>query len=172
MIRRIFCALLCTILLAGGARAESTPDLVRLHIVAADNSSEAQSLKRELRDTCLRCARVCLSNASNADDAYMRLRQHVGDFENACTARAQELGYNGRIVAETGVFDFPNRIYGQMIAPAGAYRALRITIGEGAGHNWWCILYPTLCLLNEEHAAAKTPNPQSILSWLRPKIGG
>lgn len=171
MIRRLFCALMCVLVLTGGAHAENMNELVRLHVVAADDSPEAQALKLHLRDTCLRCAEVCLSGAPDANAAYMCLEQHIDDFQAACAARARELGYGGSITAETGMFDFPDRIYGDLLVPAGEYRALRITIGEGNGHNWWCILYPTLCMLNEQDAAGET-NPQGILSWLKARMGG
>lgn len=171
MIRRLFCALLCVMLLTGGALAQDKNELVRLHVVASDDSPEAQSLKLELRDTCLRCAEVCIGDAPDADAAYMRLEEHIDDFETACAERARELGYTGSIVAETGVFRFPDRIYGSTLVPAGDYRALRITIGAGEGHNWWCILYPTLCFFNEQDAAGE-PDPQGILAWLKAKMGG
>lgn len=151
----------------------ANPDLVRLHVVAADDSAQAQALKRELRDVCLRCAELCIGDAPGADQAYMRLERHVEDFEAACAARARELGYEGEIRAETGIFDFPDRLYGEVRVPAGAYRALRITIGAGAGHNWWCVLYPTLCVVNEEHAASGEPIYRAqVLAWLRAKLGG
>ena len=53
------------------------------------------------------------------------------------------------MTVETGVFAFPDRIYGELFVPAGDYRALRVTLGEGEGHNWWCVLYPSLCVLDE-----------------------
>ena len=171
LIRRLFCALMCVLLLTGGALAEYSNEFVRLHVVAADDSPDAQALKLQLRDTCLRCAELCLSGAPDADAAYMRLKDHLADFEAACTERARQLGYEGPVTAEAGVFSFPGRIYGKVQLPAGEYRALRITIGAGEGHNWWCILYPTLCTLNEEHAAGNA-NPRNILNWLRARMGG
>lgn len=171
MIRRLFCALMCVLLLTGGAQAQYSNELVRLHVVAADDSPAAQNLKLELRDACLRCAQVCLADAADADEAYMRLEDHLADFEAACMQRARELGYDGPVTAETGVFPFPDRVYGRMQVPAGEYRALRITIGKGDGHNWWCILYPGLCLLNEQDAAGE-PNPRGVLAWLKTRMGG
>jgi len=168
LIRRLFCALAAVLLLCGGANCEDMPDLVRLHVVAADNSPEAQALKLELRDTCLKCAGICLDGAPDANAAYMRLEQHLDDFRRACEDRARELGYEGSISAQAGVFDFPHRIYGRLSVPAGQYRALRITIGEGEGRNWWCVLYPGLCTLDE----AAMENPGSILAWLRARFGG
>lgn len=172
MIRRFFCTFLMLVLLCSGAHAEDMKNLIRLHVVAADNSAEAQALKLELRDTCLECARACLWDAPDSESAYMRLQSHTDDFENACRLRARELGYSGSITAETGVFEFPDRIYGKLKVPAGDYHALRITIGEGNGHNWWCILYPSLCLIDEADASSGETNPQNILNWLRARIGG
>ncbi len=171
MIRRFLCALLAAALLFGCAAAQALPDLVRLHVVAADDSPEAQNLKLELRDTCLRCAEVCLGDAADADEAYRRLEEHLDDFEAACAARARELGYDGEVRAETGTFDFPDRTYGALTVPAGEYRALRVTIGAGAGHNWWCVLYPSLCVIDEADAVAPERAGYSrVLNWLRAKI--
>lgn len=172
MIRRFLCALLVAALISGCAAAQGLPELVRLHVVAADDSPEAQALKFELRDTCLRCAEVCLSDAAGADEAYRRLEVHLEDFEAACRARARELGYGGEVRAEVGRFDFPDRVYGEMLVPAGEYRALRVTIGAGEGHNWWCVLYPSLCVIDEADAAAPERAGYSrVLNWLRSKIG-
>ena len=172
MIRRFFCALLALAMLCSGAYANDMNGLVRLHIIAADDSPEAQGLKLELRDICLRCAEVCLGDAPDADTAYMRLQAHIHDFEAACIARARELGYAGSITAETGIFEFPDRLYGDLLVPKGDYRALRITIGDGEGHNWWCILYPTLCVLDESQFASGDAQPSGIIRWLRARFGG
>lgn len=169
MIRRFFCTLAAACLLCSGAFARDyNQDLVRLHVVAEDNSPAAQALKLEIRDTCLNCARICIADAPDADAAYMRLTDHLDDFAAACEDRARSLGYTGSVTAETGVFDFPDRIYGGVLVPSGQYRALRITIGDGDGRNWWCVLYPALCSLDE----SALDDPDSILSWIRRRFGG
>lgn len=172
MIRRFFCALMACLCLPFGTLAEAAPsagmsNLIRLHVVAEDDSAAAQTLKRELRNVCLRCAEICIADAPDADRAYMRLNEHLDDFQAACADRARELGYAGSVAAETGVFAFPDRVYGRVLVPAGEYRALRVTIGAGEGHNWWCVLYPSLCALDE--SAQQT---SLVLSWLRERIGG
>ena len=125
----------------------------------------------ELRDVCLRCAEVCLSDAEDADEAYRRLENHLVDFEAACTQRARELGYAGEIRAETGSFDFPDRIYGAVKVPAGEYRALRVTIGAGEGHNWWCVLFPPLCIVSDAETVETRPDgirfESTILKWFQ-----
>ena len=164
---------MAALLLCGGALAQplSSPgpdDLVRLHVVAADDSPGAQALKLAVRDACLDCARLCISDAQDADAAYMRLNQHLDDFLTACRNRARQLGYDGEIAAQAGVFSFPDRIYGDVRVPAGQYRALRVIIGAGEGHNWWCVLYPSLCALDE----SALDDPGSILSWIKRRFGG
>ena len=69
MMRRALCAFIGLILLCGCASAQALPEMVRLHVVAADDSPQAQALKLMLRDVCLRCAEVCLSDAEDADEA-------------------------------------------------------------------------------------------------------
>ena len=171
MKKRILCALLALMLLGSCASAQALPEMVRLHVVAEDDSPQAQALKLELRDVCLRCAEACLWDAEDADEAYRRLENHLSDFEAACTARARELGYAGEIRAETGTFDFPDRIYGSVKVPAGEYRALRVTIGAGEGHNWWCVLYPSLCVLDEADAASvDAPSYSRVWNWLRDRL--
>ena len=171
LIRRFFSALLLAALLCGGARAAELPGLVRLQVVAESDDAAAQALKLELRDVCLRAAEVCLSDAPDADAAYARLIDHRDDFEAACISRARELGCEAEVRAEVGTFDFPDRVYGKLFVPAGEYRALRVTIGAGEGHNWWCVLYPSLCVLNETDAAGE-PDAQGILGWLKARWGG
>ena len=176
MIRRWFCFLLAAALLSSGALAQPLPDMnemVRLHVVARDDSEAAQALKMEIRAVCLRCARVCMGDASGGDDAYMRLQNHLDDFRTACEMRMRELGCEDEITVETGRFFFPDRWYGDMHVPRGEYRALRITIGEGEGHNWWCVLYPTLCGINEADAAGdEVPTYARVMNWLRAGLGG
>ena len=173
MIRRLFLCLLAMALCVPGARAVELPPMVRLQVVAESDDPQAQRLKLELRDVCLACARICLADAPDAEAAYMRLVEHCEDFEAALTARAAELGYTGAIRTEAGVFDFPDRIYGKVRVPAGVYRALRITIGEGEGHNWWCVLYPNLCTLDEiDYAGGEPVYYSKILRWIGDKIGG
>ncbi len=153
MLRRLFCILTALFCLCGSTSAEIYSDWVRLHVVAEGDSPYQQALKMEIRDECLKCAAACIADAEDADAAYALLQENKSKFESAALRRVRELGYTGSIRAETGVFSFPDRIYGDVMLPAGEYRALRIVIGEGEGHNWWCVLYPSLCFFDESGEA-------------------
>ena len=73
------------------------------------------------------------------------------------------------MTARTGVFDFPDRHYGAVFVPAGQYRALRVVIGEGEGHNWWCVLYPSLCAPGAEGPVIYD---WALLGWVMRLLGG
>ena len=144
--------------------AQSSPmfpasELVRLHVIASDDTPEAQAFKLEIRDAVAEKSREILSDCPDAATAYARLTTHLPDLEAAARSRARELGKTDAIRAVTGVFAFPDREYFGVTVPAGDYRAVRVIIGEGAGHNWWCILFPSLCLPTDGHSA--------LADWLR-----
>ena len=171
--KKYVCMGLMIVLLLGAAQAENIYDCVRLQVVARDDSEAAQNIKLALRDVCVRGAQVCAGDAQDADTAYMRIAARRGAFEDACRTRAAELGCTDAVTAEIGVFSFPDRVYGKLHLPAGEYRALRITIGEGAGHNWFCVLYPSLCVLDEaDYAGDDLPCYSEVWAWLKNRIGG
>ncbi len=169
------CALLAALCVRAAAQIDYTGTLVRLHVVAEDDTPQAQEIKLAVRDACLACAGEYLADCSSSDEAYAALEDHLDDFRAAAARAAEDMGWSGEITAEAGVFAFPDRLYGSLRVPAGEYRALRVTLGAGEGHNWWCVLYPSLCGLDEaEYAAPDEPVKfySSIWRWLRALFGG
>lgn len=153
MYRRFFCALFALgmcILPAAPAHAEARQELVRLHVVASGDTQWEQQVKLAVRDACLETARGLTENCQSADAAYAAINANLATLRTAAVAAAHEAGFSGEVTVQTGVFSFPDRIYGELFVPAGEYRALRVTLGEGEGHNWWCVLYPSLCVLDEQ----------------------
>lgn len=152
MYRRLFCALLGALFLfffQTNASAAET-ELIRLHVMADGDDAQSQFVKLRVRDACLAVAQEKLSACETADEAYLVLDESLEDFTDAALETAAEYGFEGEIAVETGTFAFPDRLYGEVLVPAGDYRALRVTLGSGEGHNWWCVLYPSLCVLDEE----------------------
>jgi stage II sporulation protein R len=163
--------ILIWILSTGAARGESLGEApvsgyIRLHVVAADDGAAAQALKLEVRDAVLAAARPLVADCGDADEAWRRIGEHVDALEAVAAQKARALGYDGPVAAVTGVFDFPDRRYGALFVPAGAYRALRVVIGAGEGRNWWCVLYPSLCV------PEAGPLRSALLDWLRELSGG
>lgn len=165
MYRRFFCAILIVLICCSTAFADS--DFIRLHVLAESDSKADQEMKLKVRDACLILAREALSDCESSDAAYEALQLNAGEFRKA----AREAGFSGELFVEVGVFSFPDRLYGDVLMPAGDYRALRITLGAGDGHNWWCVLFPTLCILDESACAGNAADSEiefysSIGRWL------
>ena len=147
------------------------PDCVRLHVVADGDDADAQALKLEVRDACLDCARALLADCADADAAWAAVNENLAALRGAAAERARACGWRGDVRAEAGVFEFPDRWYGGTLVPAGEYRALRVVIGSGAGHNWWCVLYPSLCVEDYEPGEPVSFH-STLLRWLRGWLGG
>jgi stage II sporulation protein R len=135
---RFFVALaLCAAILLPAARAEA-PDplkgLIRLQVVARSDSREDQLEKLMVRDRVRALAVEIVRGAKDSDEAYNRLR-----------AQRQALAAASGARVEIREVDCPLRVYGNLIVPAGRYRAVRVILGGGEGRNWWCVLYPDLC---------------------------
>lgn len=168
--RRLFFIL--TLLLAltprAGASEALQADCVRLHVVAADDSAEAQALKLEVRDACLACAGALLADCADADEAWRIVNENLEQLTQA----ARDASGDVPARAETGIYDFPDRVYGETLVPAGRYRALRVVLGPGEGHNWWCVLYPSLCMPEDYQPDAPVQFHSIILDWIRAWFGG
>jgi len=144
--------------IAGDDRSELayTPDnLIRLHVIANSNSAFDQELKLKVRDQVIQVANRLFAGVQSRDEALRILRQHEDKFLTPAREVIAASGKQYPIRLEIGDFDFPTRSYGNVTLPAGKYRAARFVIGAGAGRNWWCVLFPPLCLLEEVQGVEK-----------------
>lgn len=138
------------IFLASGALALQTGDqladrVVRLHVLANSDSEEDQALKLLVRDAVLAQAETILRQSSNRTDAEARLTEQLPALEQTAQEAVAANGYDYAVSAQLTEMAFPTREYEGFTLPAGNYLALRVLIGEGAGQNWWCVVFPPLC---------------------------
>ena len=157
---------------AAGAADVPVEEYIRLHVIAEDDGEAAQALKLEVRDACLMATRALLEGCEDPDEAWRVINDNLELVALAARLRARVCGYAGEVRAQTGVYEFPDRRYGAIDVPAGTYRALRVVIGGGAGRNWWCVLYPSLCLDGDCAVGAPVEFHSTILNWLRGLLGG
>lgn len=141
---------LCAACLAGlwaqRTHTEIADQMIRLHVLAASDSDEEQAVKLEVRDAVLDYLRPRLAGCGEKDDAAETLTAALSGVEAAARAAAGE-----RDVAVTLSEEYyPTREYDGFSLPAGRYTSLRVVLGEGAGHNWWCVVYPPLCVTAAE----------------------
>ena len=177
--RRFFCCVLLILLAGAAARAAGeglvdvpVADYVRLHVIANDDGEAAQALKLKVRDAVLDAAQALLADCADADAAWACINDNLDALASAAREAAAAEGYGGQVAAETGRFDFPDRRYGDVLVPAGNYRALRVVIGAGEGRNWWCVLYPTMCLPEECPQGEPVMFHSALLDWVRCLFGG
>ena len=121
-------------------------DVVRLHILANSDSAEDQALKLAVRDRLLSEAALLTANASGHDEAVAALSASLPEIERLARETVAAAGRSDPVTAEAVKMRFDTRQYEDYTLPAGVYDAIRIKIGEAKGQNWWCVLYPPLCL--------------------------
>ncbi|MCM1285623.1 MAG: stage II sporulation protein R [Acetobacter sp.] len=119
--------------------------ILRLHILANSDSSEDQNLKLIVRDYILTNASD-IFNGSTFEDNLDIANENTDLFENLANECLKNNGSNKTANVEVTKEFFNTRVYDDFILPAGNYNSLKITIGEGNGHNWWCIIFPSVCL--------------------------
>ena len=119
--------------------------VLRLHVLANYDSEADQALKRKVRDSVLETASAILADCPDRETAEQRLSAALPEIEDAARARIAAEGGKQTVTAELRPTVFPTREYEDFSLPAGEYLALRVVLGEGEGHNWWCVVFPPLC---------------------------
>ena len=121
-------------------------DVLRLHILANSDSEEDQELKLLVRDELLRCSEELFHGCETLDEMKARAIEERETIRLLAQHILEENGCHDEVTVQLVQMDFDERQYEEITMPAGAYDALRILIGKGEGHNWWCVMYPPLCL--------------------------
>ena len=141
-------------------------DVIRLHVLAASDSEEDQALKLAVRDEILAVYAEELACASDVEAAEREIGVLCHEIEKTAQGVVKAAGYAYPVTVEYGEEDYPTREYGTYTFPAGSYRSLRVVIGDGVGANWWCVLYPPLCL---DMAIDRTPADDALAVGLSPE---
>lgn len=139
-------AALCSFFPFAAACGQLPQDVVRLHVVANSNGAEDQAVKLLVRDAVLEEAARWYQGADSMEEASSQLCTHLQSIAGAARQVLGEQGMGYSATAQMTEMYFPTRDYGDFRLPAGRYRTLRVTLGEGAGKNWWCVVFPSLCL--------------------------
>ncbi len=138
----------CAFSYANTVSADLANSVFRLHIIANSDSPEDQNLKLLVRDNVLSYMKEISSDVSSKEEVISLMNEHLDDFYKIARETIVNAGFDYDVDLEIGNFDFPTKVYGNVSLPAGFYDALRIKIGEASGHNWWCVMFPTLCFVD------------------------
>ena len=140
--------------------------VVRFHVRANSDSETDLALKYEVRDAVLALLAEDLQKAENDSEAILYLAQNLSEIRNTARAVVEEAGYHYDVKAYITREEFPIREYGELVLPAGTYRALRIDIGEAKGENFWCMLYPMMCYTMDAGAVVDSEDAEKIAQAL------
>lgn len=129
-----------------GDRKLLREELIRLHVVAASDSGEDQNLKLRVRDAVTESLKQEMANLGDVDAAKAYLQQHIPQIQALAESVLRKYGCEDAVTVSLLTEEFGKRIYDTFSLPSGLYQSLRIRIGKAEGKNWWCVVFPSLCL--------------------------
>lgn len=134
--------------LGGIARDQQmlTEEVIRLHVVANSDSEEDQALKLQVRDAVIELLEQASEKMPSKEEAYAYLEAHLDEITEVANGVIEAAGFSDRVTVTLTEEEFDTREYDTFALPAGVYDSLRIVIGEGEGKNWWCVVFPRLCV--------------------------
>lgn len=154
-----------------GEQAALANSVIRLHVIANSDSAEDQALKLQVRDKILEQADSLYAPGADAETARQGIQAHLTRLAQVGQQVVREQGYDYPVTAAVKEVWFPTKRYQGFSLPAGSYTALQVVIGEGSGQNWWCVVFPPLCLgcVTEELEAAEqagsfTPGQTALIT--------
>lgn len=156
--------LVCTALWAEATQVRLASQVIRLHVLANSDREEDQALKLEVRDRVLETTSALLAGETEPQAAAVLLNQHLDDIAQTAAQEISAQGHDDQVEVRLEQTWFPTRQYQGISLPAGNYLALRVLIGAAEGHNWWCVVFPNLCLpaVSERALEASTLTPGQI----------
>lgn len=140
--------------------------VIRLHVLANSDSEEDQALKLQVRDAVLDEAQQLLQGTATRAEAEAVLRPNLPRLQQAAAAVVSAAGFDDSVTVTLSDEDYPTRTYEQLAFPAGEYLSLRVMIGAAEGKNWWCVLFPPLCL------SAATSREEAEMAFLAAGLTG
>lgn len=156
--KKIFSILFCSLLIAiivfnnfSGCRITAedlAPKLIRFHVIANSDSISDQALKLKVRDAVLSYMAPKLKNSASIEESRKILLENDKEVEKIAAGIIGKNGYSYNVRTSLSHEYFPIKTYGNITLPQGKYEAYRIIIGDGAGQNWWCVMFPPLCFVD------------------------
>jgi stage II sporulation protein R len=129
-------------------------EAIRLRILANSDKGSDQELKRQVRDALNAKITVWVQDLTSIDDARTVIQSKLPEIQATAESVVKQQGANQAVKVKFDKVQFPTKLYGEFLYPAGEYEAILITLGEGKGANWWCVLFPPLCFLDFSNGIA------------------
>ena len=138
-------------------------EIIRFHVLANSDTEEDQKLKLKVRDKVIENMASKFIGISNIDDARKIMLDSMDEVNSIAKEVIEENGYSYGVKSELSRENFPDKMYGDTLFPQGNYEAFRILIGEANGQNWWCVMFPPLCFVDESKQAVNSDETKESL---------
>ena len=147
-------------------QAHLAQEVLRFHVLANSDAGADQEQKLAVRDAAIDYMERNMPDVSDSGEAKEWVRSHTDEIEEVSREAAAAAGEDYPVSAAVTTCWFPEKSYGDVTFPEGNYEALRIEIGAARGHNWWCVLYPSLCFLDTAHAVVPEEGKEKLKNVL------
>lgn len=140
--------------------------LIRFHVLANSDSDEDQELKLKVRDEIIKYLQPMLKQSKSLEQSEQIILSESENIKNIGENIIKENGYTYEVEVKLEYNNFPAKQYSNIVLPAGEYKALRILIGEAKGKNWWCVMFPPLCFVDENNGVIDKETDEKLRSVL------
>lgn len=127
-------------------------EVLRFHVIANSDTKKDQELKMQVKTGLLEYMNGFLASADGLEETREAVLKNLTEIKEKASQIVAKNGSNDRVDAKVEKCEFPEKTYGNCTFPKGEYETLTVTIGDGKGHNWWCVLYPGLCFINDSYS--------------------
>ncbi len=144
-------------------------DILRFHVLANSDSQADQSVKLKVRDEIGRYMKGNMGQVENLKECIKETEEKLKEITRIAEEVLKREGFSYPASARVGTVDFPEKQYGSYTFPGGSYKALQITLGEGEGHNWWCVMYPNMCFAGSVYEVVEEDAKRELKAVLTPE---
>ena len=141
-------------------------EVFRLHVIANSDTEEDQKLKLKIKTRIVEYLEEILGKDADLEKTKEAVLTHLGEIEREAEKLVHEQGFDYPVKAVVEKTYFPKKSYGDCTFPAGEYEALNVKIGGARGHNWWCVLYPSLCFIEDTYGVVTEEKKEDLKSVL------
>lgn len=127
-------------------------EIIRFHVIANSDSDDDQRLKYQVKDALVEYLQPYLKDAKDIEEAQAIITDMLSSIKNVAIHIIEERGYKYSVTVSLLPCNFPMKVYGDYTFPPGQYEALQVQIGDAKGKNWWCVMFPPLCFVDETYS--------------------
>ncbi|MBQ3599927.1 MAG: stage II sporulation protein R [Lachnospiraceae bacterium] len=146
---------------------EIANEIIRFHVLANSDSAKDQKLKLQVKKEVVAYMQQALAGANNKREAEKIINDNIEEIRSIAKKTIKAAGYHYDAVAYLGNKEFPIKAYGEFVFPAGEYETLQVEIGQAKGKNWWCVMFPSLCIIDESYTVV----PEEAKETLEDNLG-